>query len=75
MSDPILQLKNIRKNFGAFEAIKDISLDIEEGEFLTIVGPSGSGKTTLIRLMVGMDEPSRGEIWSWANGRSSTAKT
>jgi len=63
MSDPILQLKNIRKNFGAFEAIKDISLDIEEGEFLTIVGPSGSGKTTLIRLMVGMDEPSSGEIW------------
>ncbi|NBR40379.1 MAG: ATP-binding cassette domain-containing protein, partial [Alphaproteobacteria bacterium] len=63
MSDPILQLKNIRKNFGAFEAIKDISLDIEEGEFLTIVGPSGSGKTTLIRLMVGMDEPSTGEIW------------
>ena len=63
MSDPILQLKNIRKNFGTFEAIKDISLDIREGEFLTIVGPSGSGKTTLIRLMVGMDEPSSGEIW------------
>jgi len=63
MSDPILQLKNIRKNFDTFEAIKDISLDIREGEFLTIVGPSGSGKTTLIRLMVGMDEPSSGEIW------------
>jgi len=62
-SDPILRLKNITKKFGDFTALHPINLEIPEGEFLTIVGPSGSGKTTLIRLLVGMDEPTDGEIW------------
>lgn len=60
---PILKLNNLVKRFGDFTALHGIDLDIIEGEFLTIVGPSGSGKTTLIRLLVGMDEPSEGEIW------------
>ena len=59
----ILRLENIVKRFGEFTALKGINLDIEDGEFLTIVGPSGSGKTTLIRLLVGMDEPTEGAIW------------
>lgn len=63
MSPTILRLAGLAKRFGAFSALADISLDIVEGEFLTIVGPSGSGKTTLIRLLVGMTEPSEGEIW------------
>ena len=63
MSSTILRLVNLAKRFGSFDALSDISLDIVEGEFLTIVGPSGSGKTTLIRLLVGMTEPSKGEIW------------
>ncbi|MDE0112494.1 MAG: ABC transporter ATP-binding protein [Albidovulum sp.] len=58
----ILKLDGLSKNFGAFQALQNISLEIFEGEFLTIVGPSGSGKTTLIRLLVGMDEPTEGEI-------------
>jgi len=62
-STPILKLNNIVKRFGDFTALQGIDLDITEGEFLTIVGPSGSGKTTLIRLLVGMDEPTEGEIW------------
>ncbi len=61
-SEPILRLENIVKRFGDFVAVNDISLDIIEGEFLTIVGPSGSGKSTLIRLLVGMDEVSEGKI-------------
>jgi len=63
MSESILRLDNLIKRFGEFTAIKGISLDIQEGEFLTIVGPSGSGKTTLIRLLVGMDQPTSGKIW------------
>ena len=63
MLEPILKLQGVTKRYGSFTALREIDLDIQEGEFLTIVGPSGSGKTTLIRLLVGLDEPSSGEIW------------
>ena len=59
---PILQLRNIVKSFGSLNAVDGVSLDIEEGELFTIVGPSGSGKTTLIRMLVGMDKPTAGDI-------------
>ena len=58
-----LRLENVGKSFGDFQALDGIDLEIEEGEFLTIVGPSGSGKTTMIRLLVGMDEPTTGSIY------------
>jgi len=59
---PILELRNVDKLFGDFVAVERVNLSIAEGEFFTIVGPSGSGKTTLIRMLVGMDKPSRGDI-------------
>ena len=59
----ILRLEGITKKFGNFVALDGISLDIYDGEFLTIVGPSGSGKTTMIRLLVGMDGPTTGDIY------------
>lgn len=59
---PILQLQDIHKFFGDFVALERIHLDIHDGEFFTIVGPSGSGKTTLVRLLVGMDQPTQGDI-------------
>ncbi len=59
---PILRLKNIVKKFGSFTAVDGVNLDIGEGEFFTIVGPSGSGKTTMIRMLVGMDQPTSGDI-------------
>lgn len=61
-SKTILRLHNIVKRFGSFTALDGISLDIHEGEFLTVVGPSGSGKSTLIRLLVGTDEVTEGTI-------------
>lgn len=57
-----LRIENVTKRFGRFTALDRISLDISEGEFLTIVGPSGSGKSTLIRLLVGIDDVTEGTI-------------
>jgi len=59
----LLRLRNVVKRFGEFTALDGVGLDIHEGEFFTIVGPSGSGKSTLIRLLVGMDDVTEGEIW------------
>ena len=58
----VLQLRGIVKKFGLFTAVDHVDLDIREAEFFTIVGPSGSGKTTMIRMLVGMDRPSDGDI-------------
>ena len=58
----ILSLKSVRKIFGTLAAVDSIDLDIGEGEFFTIVGPSGSGKTTMVRMLVGMDKPTNGDI-------------
>lgn len=57
-----LHIENVTKRFGRFTALDRISLNIEEGEFFTIVGPSGSGKSTLMRLLVGIDDVSEGTI-------------
>ncbi len=59
---PVLQLVDVQKKFGDFTAVADISLNVMEGEFLTIVGPSGSGKTTMLRMLAGMEAPSSGNI-------------
>lgn len=62
-SQPILRIVDLEKTFDEFTALDSVNLAVDDGEFLAIVGPSGSGKTTLIRLLVGMDEPTSGEIW------------
>lgn len=58
----ILSLQGMAKSFDGLRAVDDISLDIPEGEFLTIVGPSGSGKSTLVRLLAGLEAPSAGRL-------------
>lgn len=57
-----LQIKNIYKNFGNLEVLKDISIDIREGEFVTLLGASGSGKTTLLRIIAGLEYADRGRV-------------
>jgi len=55
-------LKGVRKSFGDFVALHELDLEIQEGEFLTLLGPSGCGKTTTLRLIAGFIEPTEGKI-------------
>lgn len=58
-----LQLKNLRKEYNPKTIpIKDLSVDVEDGEFLTFVGPSGCGKSTTLRIIAGLEEPTKGEV-------------
>ncbi len=56
-------LKDVIKYYGITPAINEITLNINEGEWVSIMGPSGSGKTTLLNLIGGLDRPTSGEIW------------
>ena len=58
-----ISLKNIYKSFGSTEIIKDLNLDIHDGEFLTLVGPSGCGKSTLLRIIAGLEQQSSGDVY------------
>src|SRR6202522_256480 len=59
----LLSIRNVAKHFGKNAVLRDISLEVAEGEFLTILGESGSGKTTLLRIIAGFEKPSSGEVW------------
>ena len=59
---PLLEIRNLAKSFGKTAVLRDISLQVAEGEFLTILGESGSGKTTLLRMISGFESASSGEI-------------
>src|SRR5437867_2761840 len=63
MSRVLVTLANVHKAYGRVVALNNLSLDIAEGEFLTILGPSGSGKTTTLMLIAGFERPTRGEIF------------
>ena len=54
--------QNVRKQFGSFTAIHDLSLTIEPGTLVTLLGPSGCGKTTTLRMLAGLEHPSAGRI-------------
>jgi ABC-type Fe3+/spermidine/putrescine transport system ATPase subunit len=60
---PLLEVRAMAKRFGSRDVLKNISLNIASGEFLTLLGESGSGKTTLLRLIAGFEPPTAGEIW------------
>ncbi|MDD5176608.1 MAG: ABC transporter ATP-binding protein [Sterolibacterium sp.] len=58
----LLELRNVTRRFGNLEAVKDVTLAIEAGEFFTLLGPSGCGKTTILRMIAGFDAPDEGEV-------------
>ena len=62
MSNKLIELKNLTKNFDDQQVLRGINLDIHENEFLTLLGPSGCGKTTTLRIIAGFEEPSGGEV-------------
>ena len=64
MSDKVkIKIENLYKSWGSVTAIDNLSMDIHEGEFLTLLGPSGCGKTTTLRAIAGLEEPTSGEIF------------
>src|SRR5437899_9969803 len=62
-TQPLLSIRNVAKSFGRNPVLRDISLQVAEGEFLTVLGESGSGKTTLLRIIAGFETADSGEIW------------
>jgi putative ABC transport system ATP-binding protein len=66
MTNPIISIDDIHKSYlmgkEAVPALRGVSLDIDEGDFVCLMGPSGSGKTTLLNIVGGLDEPSRGHV-------------
>lgn len=66
----MLKVEKLNVHFGSFHALKDVSLEIPDGEFFTLLGPSGCGKTTTLRAITGFIKPSSGKIS--INGRDIT---
>lgn len=67
-----IRLQHINKNYKQTHVIKDVSIDISDGEFLTILGPSGAGKTTLLKMIAGFEDPTDGRILVNGNDVSQT---
>ena len=63
LKSTLLSIRNVAKTFGHNVVLRDVSLEIAEGEFLTILGESGSGKTTLLRIIAGFETATSGELW------------
>ena len=62
MSQPIIEIKHLKKSYGQNEVLKDISLSVNKGEVISIIGSSGSGKSTFLRSINLLEDPTAGEI-------------
>ncbi|MCV9999374.1 ABC transporter ATP-binding protein [Pararhizobium sp. YC-54] len=62
MTKPFLSIRGIRKSYGSVTAVKNVSMDIAKGEFMTFLGPSGSGKSTTLYILAGFQDPTGGDI-------------
>jgi spermidine/putrescine transport system ATP-binding protein len=71
--DAAVALVDVSKRYGEVEAVRGITLEVRDGEFLALIGPSGCGKTTTLRLIAGLEMPTRGEILSYGD-RITTVK-
>lgn len=63
MTQPKLKIRELRKTYGPVVALGSASIEMPEGEFLTLLGPSGSGKTTMLMMITGLVQPDSGEVW------------
>lgn len=63
MSKKIIEVKNLVKNYGSFEAVKGISFDVYEGEIFGLLGPNGAGKSTTLEIIETLREKTSGEVW------------
>jgi spermidine/putrescine ABC transporter ATP-binding subunit len=61
--DSFISIQDVNKRFGPVHAVRDVSFDISQGEFFSLLGPSGCGKTTLLRMLAGFETPTSGEIY------------
>ncbi|MSP82337.1 MAG: ABC transporter ATP-binding protein [Alphaproteobacteria bacterium] len=62
-STPAVRFESVSRRFGALAAVDEVSFQVEDGEFFSMLGPSGSGKTTCLRLIAGFDQPTGGEVF------------
>ncbi|MGH7135963.1 MAG: ABC transporter ATP-binding protein, partial [Pirellulales bacterium] len=60
--EPVIQLKNVTKRFGSQTALADVSLDVPPGVVFALLGENGAGKTTAIKLLLGLEEPTAGQV-------------
>jgi len=60
--ETVIQIENLKKSFGSFEAIQDLTFSIRKGEIFGIIGPNGAGKTTTIEIIEGLQECSSGKV-------------
>lgn len=70
VQNPIVQIKDVKKQYGAVTALSNIDISITQGEIVTLLGPSGCGKTTLMRLIAGFEQPTEGTVF--LNGKNVT---
>ena len=62
MTEPALKLEQVEKAFDKVRAVDNVSLEVDKGEFFSLLGPSGSGKTTLLRVIAGLETPGNGTV-------------
>ncbi len=58
-----IQVRDVNKHFGSFQALGDVSVDVTDGALTALLGPSGSGKSTLLRIIAGLESPDEGAVW------------